>query len=212
MVDRNTKLQKEKDYKIAVIKEHMQLSHRKDPTPGYGRRTRKRIVSPKEYQRIDVELASLPDNNATVKTRFEGAVAIGNDNGLGSDEDSGEKGHSFSSNIYCTLDGIDEIDHWSSLYDRAVPDNDHEEYCGEKVSHDDNIKNDSEGEDFEDKKDDTYEVQPDPMSPLPKVDDDSYPYEDIQYFATKKYVRNDKYSLQKMIFKDVELPSLESVL
>ena len=42
--------------------------------------------------------------------------------------------------------------------------------------------------------------------------DKKFPQENKQYFATKKYVRNDKYDLEKLLpAEEIELPTLSSI-
>ena len=41
--------------------------------------------------------------------------------------------------------------------------------------------------------------------------DKKFPQENKQYFATKKYVRNDKYDLEKLLPEEIELPTLSSI-
>ena len=58
---------------------------------------------------------------------------------------------------------------------------------------------------------DSYEVAPSVLLDLPEKDDKKYPQENKQYFATKKYVRNDKYDLDKLLPEGMELPPLSSI-
>jgi hypothetical protein len=58
---------------------------------------------------------------------------------------------------------------------------------------------------------DSYEVAPAILQPFPENDDKKFPQESKQYFATKKYVCNDKYSLEKLLPEGLELPTLSSI-
>jgi len=60
---------------------------------------------------------------------------------------------------------------------------------------------------------DPFEVAPEELSELPTMDDPNYPQEDAEYFSQKRYVRNDKYSLEEILGFDLgssELRSIES--
>lgn len=60
------------------------------------------------------------------------------------------------------------------------------------------------------------EIQQYPLPPLPLINDPKYPQEDRHYFKTKKYVRNDKYTLEHLVSLlktsdgTYELPSIMS--
>ena len=41
--------------------------------------------------------------------------------------------------------------------------------------------------------------------------DKKFSQENKQYFATKKYVHNDKYDLEKLLPEEIELPTLSSI-
>jgi hypothetical protein len=58
---------------------------------------------------------------------------------------------------------------------------------------------------------DSYEVAPTVLLPLPTVDNKKFAQEDKHYFKKKKYVRNDKYGLDKLLPEGMELPPLSSI-
>jgi hypothetical protein len=58
---------------------------------------------------------------------------------------------------------------------------------------------------------DSYEVPPSILQELPDSDDKKWPQENKQYFATKKYVRKDKYKLEHLLPKEMKLPPLSSI-
>jgi hypothetical protein len=70
---------------------------------------------------------------------------------------------------------------------------------------------DDKQEDGMDEAEDSYEVAPPVLLPLPAVDDKKFPQEDKHYFKKKKYVRNDKYGLDKLLPEGMELPPLSSI-
>ena len=49
------------------------------------------------------------------------------------------------------------------------------------------------------------------LAPLPTTNITNYPQENPSYFARKKYVRNDKFSLRRLLDNSVEVPSMKSV-
>jgi hypothetical protein len=70
---------------------------------------------------------------------------------------------------------------------------------------------DMEEEDRIDQVEDSYEVAPSVLLPFPEHDDKKFPQENTKYFDTKNYVRKDKYSLNKLLPKEMELPPLSSI-
>lgn len=82
---------------------------------------------------------------------------------------------------------------------------------------DDNDDAEEEDKDTDDDKDapfvlveDKHEKPRNSLPPLPAENDKKYPQEDKHYFKKKKYVRNDKYTLNSMLFEGLELPELMS--
>ena len=66
-------------------------------------------------------------------------------------------------------------------------------------------------DDDDDDEEDSYEVPPPILVEYPASDDKKFPQENKQYFATKKYVRKDKYKLDHLVPKEMKLPPLSSI-
>ena len=111
-----------------------------------------------------------------------------------------------------------ELDIWLEVLRTVVPDDDSVFYANddEDSTNDDELygADDEETEDEEDRMEiveDSYEVAPTVLVPLPTVDNKKFAQEDKHYFKKKKYVRNDKYELDKLLPRAMKLPPLSSI-
>jgi hypothetical protein len=113
-----------------------------------------------------------------------------------------------------------EIEYWLRILESVLPkhddsNDDHENFAApnkkdakkkrRSIDEEDDLMESSDNEE------DLPETNSKPLPPLPKHDDNdkSYPHEGPRYFATKNYVRKDKYALDKLLQGgDVALPSI----
>ena len=63
----------------------------------------------------------------------------------------------------------------------------------------------------EDEDEDPCEKRVVSLLALPNANVPTYPQENAHYFATRKYVCKDKFTVSSMIFKDLVVPSMDSV-
>jgi hypothetical protein len=182
--------------KVAAIKEHLKVVH---PEKSKSDLSWIAPVSAKEYEKDNSDLT---ESDITKTEDLSSTKLIDSIEEITSITRSQRK-----------IEGISELDCWTLLYNRVVPKNDAEEYFNEDTNdissgEKKQLSLEGDGADDDSEDDDPYEVQPNPLPPLLDVKQAKYPQENRQYFNTKKYVRNDKYALQKMTFVDINLPSL----
>ena len=67
------------------------------------------------------------------------------------------------------------------------------------------------GERVEDEDEDPYEKRVDSLAELPSTNVSTYPQANAHYFTTRKYVQKDKFTVSTMLFKDLVLPTMESI-
>jgi hAT family C-terminal dimerisation region len=107
-----------------------------------------------------------------------------------------------------------ELDIWLEVLRTVVPEDDSAFYGNDDDSTDDELYGADDKEKQEDRMEiveDSYEVAPTVLLPLPTVDNKKFAQEDKHYFKKKKYVRNDKYGLDKLLPEGMELPPLSSI-
>ena len=100
-----------------------------------------------------------------------------------------------------------ELDIWLEVLRTVVPD----DGTFYEDDDDDSSLGDLYGSDEQDVVEDSYEVAPTVLVPLPTVDNKKFAQEDKHYFKKKKYVRNDKYGLDKLLPEGMILPPLSSI-
>jgi hypothetical protein len=103
-----------------------------------------------------------------------------------------------------------ELDVWVKILRTVIPEDDDSTFFDDDDS---TIMEDLYGAEDEQKQEDhvvivedSYEVAPTVLLPLPAVDDKKFPQENKHYFKKKKYVCNDKYGLDKLLPGGMELP------
>ena len=70
--------------------------------------------------------------------------------------------------------------------------------------------NDNDTSDNESEADDPYERREGDLEALPEENNPNYPQQNSNYFSTKRYVRKDKFALEKMLPDSIGLPSIMS--
>jgi hypothetical protein len=106
---------------------------------------------------------------------------------------------------YCGLLWCQPADDSTSFNDDDSSDEDNEELYNADEQDNRMDKNDNE----EDKA--SYEVVPSVLLHLPTKDDKKIPQENKKYFDTKNYVHKDKYTLDQLLPKEMQLPPLSSI-
>ena len=90
--------------------------------------------------------------------------------------------------------------------------------CLVSVNGDDDLYKDDKDDDdedvqerVEDEDEDPCEKRVDSLAELPNANVSTYPQANAHYFATIKYVQKDKFTVSTMLFKDLVLPTMESI-
>mmetsp|Transcript_3287 Transcript_3287/g.5017 ORF Transcript_3287/g.5017 Transcript_3287/m.5017 type:complete len:198 (+) Transcript_3287:167-760(+) len=178
---RNRLCQERSHNSIVVLHD---MNRRYSIEKGSGKKTRNRAVVAEEYRR----LRSTNDDCGSAEM----------------DGDDGDSDCSFSDSDDGDVDGTvaSELNHYLQVLGSL---DDGEQWESEVVAQDET--NNSDG--GNDGKEDTCELSRD-LVELPDKNVENYPQENRAYFRTKKYVRNDKYLLQKMFHNSLELPTVMS--
>ena len=90
--------------------------------------------------------------------------------------------------------------------------------CLVSVNIDDDLCKDDKDDDDEDVQERVVDENEDPckkrvdsLAELPTMNVSTYPQANEQYFATRKYVQKDKFTVSTMLFKELVLPTMESI-
>ena len=152
--------------------------------PGSGTFTRNRMVNPEEYDRKNMEDSDTPATDDDEEA--SGVPPIDPDEDKLDDQE------------LCRIPGESEMDFWVRCLVAVNG--------GDDLSEEDTEDEEEEGdvrEWVEDEDEDPCEKRVVSLLALPNVNVPTYPQENAHYFATRKYVRKDKFTVSSMIFKDL---------
>ena len=216
-------------YDSTLVKHRMQRKYPEDTVRCASTKHTNRIVSADQYPRIDVPLSpdvraaaramartADDDKNADDEARRTNEQAIEDAETAAAEDDDEDEGPSLVDMLGTEVES--ELDVWIQVLRAVVPADDSTFFNDDDSSDEDNeeLYNADEQDNRMDKNDneedkDSYEVVPSVLLHLPTNDDKKIPQENKKYFDTKNYVRKDKYTLDQLLPKEMQLPPLSSI-
>jgi hypothetical protein len=193
---------------------------------------RNRFIAPEEHPRIEGHGENNHSTSVIVSTEAEAHIALEDDDeeqGIDVDVaalaelyDDGAIGHDVENNelrailasLRSALPSEDEVYEEGTstddllLKDTAMdgPDDDD----GRELDFETMLQRTRQGMQNREEDPPEYQSKEVPLPPIPLDNPNNYPQENPAYFCGKKYVRNDKYPLEDMMFPGLRLPSIQS--